>query len=342
LPTPAAEQLLIEALPEASPCSILCTSLGRGQAALAASARWPAAAVDCVFLDLYHARQARSFAAGRAQTPRILCAADFPCGPYELALLPVDRKGCAELARDQLQQACARLAEQGLLMAAVARTDDQWLGAELKRLFPRVGRRAGPAGVLYSARRAGPLPKLKNFTCQFAFRDRGRLVHAISRPGVFSHRRLDSGTRALIGQMQVAPGARVLDLGCGSGAVGLAAALRAAAVYVLAVDSNARAVDCASRGVALNQRERFDVLLDDDGGGIPQRSFDLVVANPPYYSGYRIAEHFIDVSRRAIGPGGTALFVTRSADWFVERLRRHFAWIRQTTSRGYAVVEARN
>ena len=52
-------------------------------------------------------------------------------------------------------------------------------------------------------------------------------------------------TRRLIDQSGIRPGMRVLDLGCGSGAVGLAAAGRYPDVAVHAMDSNPRAIDIA-------------------------------------------------------------------------------------------------
>ena len=84
----------------------------------------------------------------------------------------------------------------------------------------------GP-GALYLATKTRPLAKLKNFTCEFVFRDRQRLIRAVSRPGVFAHRRVDPGARALMEVMEIEPGARVLDMGCGSGTVALAAVVRA-------------------------------------------------------------------------------------------------------------------
>ena len=77
----------------------------------------------------------------------------------------------------------------------------------------------------------------------------------MSRPGVFSHRKLDLGARALIESLSVPDGKhswevvqngmKVLDLGCGSGAVGFAASARADSVLIHALDANARAVQCA-------------------------------------------------------------------------------------------------
>ena len=53
-----------------------------------------------------------------------------------------------------------------------------------------------PGGAVYVATKTEPLKKIKNFECEFAFRDRGRLIRAVSRPGVFSHRSIDAGCEA--------------------------------------------------------------------------------------------------------------------------------------------------
>ena len=55
------------------------------------------------------------------------------------------------------------------------------------------------------------------------FISRKLAVRFVSRPGVFSYGRFDEGARALTEVMQVAPGDAVLDLGCGSGTVGVIA-----------------------------------------------------------------------------------------------------------------------
>ena len=182
----------------------------------------------------------------------IRCAADFPLQPVDIVALPLSASGEAELARDLMQQGHQRLRPQGVMAVASDNPCDTWLNQEMQKLFGRVTRRAAKSGVAYLARKDGELRKTKNFACEFVFRDRERLIHACSRPGVFAHRRVDAGARQLMKLMEVSEGERVLDIGCGSGTLSLAAAFRAAGVLVHAVDSSARAVECTARGAQLN------------------------------------------------------------------------------------------
>jgi 16S rRNA (guanine1207-N2)-methyltransferase len=185
---------------------------------------------------------------------------------------------------------------------------------------------------------------LKNFECRLAFRDEGRLIHAISRPSVFSHRQVDGGARALLRAAVIEAGQQVLELGCGSGVVSLAAALRAAGVRVLAVDSNSRAVECTQRGAQFNGLTNLDARLStaesQSSGEIPAAEFDLVLANPPYYSNFRIAEIFAACAARALKRSGTALFVTKRTDWYVEQLPRWFAQVSTEPMGNYAIARA--
>lgn len=78
----------------------------------------------------------------------------------------------------------------------------------------------------------------------------------------------------------------MLDVGCGSGLLSLAA-VRAGAV-VTAVDINDAAVAAAAANAVANalvvetlRSDLFDALLSD---GRPGRRFDLIVVNPPYFA----------------------------------------------------------
>ncbi|MFO1093061.1 MAG: methyltransferase [Planctomycetaceae bacterium] len=366
--TPRAEQLLIEATAEIAAERVLCTSLGWGQLATSLAAQLPSAQVACHFLDLHPYEQARHIAGNLEARVVWLCSADLPEGPFDLAAIPVSRFGEAELTRDMLQEAYERLTEEGLLVTAVDNRDDKWLHEELAKLFAKVTREPGRSGVVYRAIRRGPLKRRRDFRCEFAFRDQGRLVKAVSRPGVFSHRELDLGARALLEVMEVRAGDRVVDMGCGSGVVGLAAALRAERVFVQGIDSNARAVACMAEGARLNEisligrdvvlygrpewmPQEQDAVQPTDGpvvrldcnadGRVPEPgTYDLVVGNPPYYSHYQIAEIFLQAAKRALKPGGRVHIVTKKDDWHLARMPQLFTDVKSREVRGYKVVSA--
>ncbi|WP_308917514.1 tRNA1(Val) (adenine(37)-N6)-methyltransferase [Jannaschia sp. LMIT008] len=76
------------------------------------------------------------------------------------------------------------------------------------------------------------------------------------------------------------PGDRVLDLGCGTGAVALCLAARVGALDLLGIERDPAAAAMARRnGLAV---QVADVL--DPPPELRARSFDHVVTNPPYYA----------------------------------------------------------
>lgn len=338
-PPRTSERLLIAALPEIAANRVLCTSLGRGQLAAHLAASSPGSTVVCNFLDLFLATQAQE-ATPNLPGLRIACEADFPDIECDLAAIPVSMAGDAELTRDLLQQAHQRLAIGGRLAAATDNPRDTWLHDELRNLFAKVTRMPQTDGVVYSASKAAPLKKVKDFACQFAFRDRGRLLHALSRPGVFSHRHIDGGTRALMETMEIEPGQRVFDIGSGWGAVSLAAAASSDRIHVYASDSNPRAIECTRRSAELNQLANITVALGCNAECDAPGSYDVALANPPYYSHFKIAEVFLSGAQRALRRGGVLYVVTKQPDWYLEAMRERFGEVTLSERRGYAVVRA--
>jgi len=82
----------------------------------------------------------------------------------------------------------------------------------------------------------------------------------------------------LLRSMDIRPGERMLDMGCGSGIVGLHCSKAGASVT--AVDINPKAVDCARANAQRNGLEmdvvHSDLFLDVEG------EFDIMAFNPPY------------------------------------------------------------
>jgi 16S rRNA (guanine1207-N2)-methyltransferase len=129
-------------------------------------------------------------------------------------------------------------------------------------------------------------------------------------PGVFSHREIDLGTRLLIEAMRVSPTARVLDLGCGYGAIGIVAAKLAARGHVVMVDSDIRAVRLAERNLALNVIENAEVLLGDGLHDLaPKSRFDVVASNPPTHSGREVLDDMVAGAYQVLRPRGSLYMV---------------------------------
>ncbi len=107
-------------------------------------------------------------------------------------------------------------------------------------------------------------------------------------PGVFSAKRLDTGSALLLeGLAQIIAEKtpkRIVDLGCGTGVLGLAAALAVPTAEVLLVDADARAVECAERNIArLGLSARCRVAWWDAREKTPETGFDLALSNPPFH-----------------------------------------------------------
>jgi len=323
---------------------IVCTTLGRGQAAAELARNRPDATVSCWFLDL-HQRDAATASWGATATANLSapCTADMPPGPHDLAVVPVSRGGEAELTRDILQQAIDQLAIGGWLVATVDNARDSWLREQLAEGGETVRVRPAEDGgdtVAYLVQKTRPLARHRDFSCSFKFRDRERLLEAVTRPGVFAHRRIDPGARHLLNAVDVAAEARVLDVGCGSGCVALGIAARDPSVVVHAFDSSARAVECTRLGVERNGLANVTVALEAEGRVPDRGSWDLALANPPYYGDFVIAERLVEAARLALAPGGTLLLVTKQPTWYVEHLPRMWTDVAQELVKGYHLIEA--
>jgi len=122
-----------------------------------------------------------------------------------------------------------------------------------------------------------------------------RTVTVRSRPGVFSHGELDPGTAMLLANLHVRPDDRVLDWGCGSGIIGMAAALTAGAERVTLLDIDSLACECAKASLAANGLAAARVVHADGLAAVCGERFDLIVSNPPFHSGHAVNTAAIEV-----------------------------------------------
>jgi tRNA1(Val) A37 N6-methylase TrmN6 len=100
--------------------------------------------------------------------------------------------------------------------------------------------------------------------------------------GVFP---LSMDTMALADFCTLAPGQRVWDLGCGSGALGLLLLGRESTLRYTGVDISPQAVALAGENLAQNgfAAEIFPQNIVEMGKTAPVGAADLVISNPPYF-----------------------------------------------------------
>ncbi len=281
-------------------------------------------------------------AGAASEEMRLICSPDLPQFEFDAVVMPTNPVSSSEQTQDYLQEAHQRLRIGGQMLASTSNRDDKWLHEQLKELYGRVTAIRHKDGVVYLAVKKQPLKKVRDFRSSSAFRLGDTLVHIRTRPGVFSHRKVDGGARALIRALSSKvddwkPG-KIVDLGCGSGAVALAAALHYPQAQVLAVDSHARAIECTQQNAATNGISNVDVMLAADADIPEPGTWDLVLTNPPYYSDFRISELFLQAAHTALRRKGRILLVTKLTDWHVPRMEELFSDVQSETVGEYTVI----
>lgn len=127
--------------------------------------------------------------------------------------------------------------------------------------------------------------------------------------GVFSREGLDQGSKLML--LTVLPDlhGRVLDLGCGWGAVGLIAGKLKPNLQLLLVDVNQRACGLAIDNLR-NNGVNGQVVCTDGFRGIHSR-FDWILLNPPIRAGKQVVYRLFRDSAAHLLPGGRLVVVIR-------------------------------
>jgi 16S rRNA (guanine1207-N2)-methyltransferase len=163
-----------------------------------------------------------------------------------------------------------------------------------------------------------------------------------TRPGVFAQHGIDSGSRLLIEAMKVTPTARVLDLGCGYGPIGIVAARLAVRGSAVLVDSDIRATRLAQRNLELNGVTNAEVILGDGWHDLPAKSrFDLVVSNPPTHSGREVLDDFVEGAYKVLRPRGQMYMVVNRLLSLRKEVEKVFGAVETVAqSKGFVVIRA--
>lgn len=127
--------------------------------------------------------------------------------------------------------------------------------------------------------------------------------------GVFSRDAIDPGSRLLAESVGELSG-RVLDMGCGWGALGLPLALANPNARFVLADVNQRAAGLSEKNRALNRVSNAEIVVSDAFEAI-EGMFEHILTNPPIRAGKQVIYGMFDESYRRLTPGGTLTIVIR-------------------------------
>lgn len=151
-------------------------------------------------------------------------------------------------------------------------------------------------------------PEVKFKRYAWSARVRGFDIDFVTGSGVFSAKRIDLGTKALIEGMIIKKDWEVLDLGCGYGAVGIIAAKMGAKVIL--TDVNASACSLARQNLKLNNVK--GKVIQSQGFEMIKKSFDSILFNPPFSAGLKACFSLIIECRSHLKQGGLLQVVARN------------------------------
>ncbi|RBW50271.1 class I SAM-dependent methyltransferase [Marinobacter sp. F3R11] len=163
-------------------------------------------------------------------------------------------------------------------------------------------------------------------------------IRVAAMPAVFAREKLDIGTRLMLPHLAAAiepcrSGARVLDLACGNGVLGLAALAVKPDIEITFSDVSSQAVLSASR----NQEAAFPgaraFFAHSDGIASNSEPFERILLNPPFHEGGVVGDHIalrlFEQASRNLTRTGRLLMVGNRHLGYHRSLRRFFSQVRQ-------------
>ncbi|MCX7912115.1 MAG: class I SAM-dependent methyltransferase [Dehalococcoidales bacterium] len=153
------------------------------------------------------------------------------------------------------------------------------------------------------------------FHREITFRLGGVVLRLATSQELFSSYDVDTGTRFLL--HTIAGGGyrprRILDLGCGYGAIGLALKRLHPESAVHMVDRDALAVAYSRKNAGLNGIEGVAIYGSLGYDDVTEGDFDLIAMNVPGKAGMAVTRHLLEEAGCYLAPGGVVAIVVVKA-----------------------------
>lgn len=179
----------------------------------------------------------------------------------------------------------------------------------------------------------------------FDFMLRGHEFRFVTDAGVFSRDRVDFGSLLLIETMQIPQTARVLDVGCGYGPIGLCAAQLAEQGQVTMIDVNERAIALARGNAERNRIKNVEILQSDVYEVVKGRVFDVILTNPPIRAGKETVHRIFAEGDELLSDSGEMWVVIQKkqgAPSAFKKLQEIYREVEEVErSKGYFIFRAR-
>lgn len=134
---------------------------------------------------------------------------------------------------------------------------------------------------------------------------RGFPFRFITDAGVFSKSGVDYGSQVLIDALELDAHAKVLDVGCGYGPIGLTSAKLAENGQVTMIDINERAVELSRENAKLNNISNVTILQSDLYEAVKHLKFNVIVTNPPIRAGKATVHQIFEEGYELLEEGGS-------------------------------------
>ena len=186
-------------------------------------------------------------------------------------------------------------------------------------------------------------PGVASEPIEFSTRIWGRDLTFSTDTGVFARGRLDLGTSVLFRATEPPTGGRLLDLGCGYGAIACALAAASGDAEVVAIDVNNRALALTVANAVRNGLTSIRALRPEQ---VPDgETFDQIWSNPPIHAGKAALHELLLRWLPRLSPDGLAhLVVGRNlgADPLARWLQdQGFDCTRLGSAKGFRVLRVR-